>query len=193
VKTSPEALGKDVLSGDLVTSDAQVQAWGEIKGAGSLADFARLKITPDEAKALSATDALNLTTAEAAALKAAKGPEAVTASLQKMLLARYQAYKASGLAGIPAYDRGGGKTTDHGADLRRATEASAGLKKYAPAFHGMLLGYPKVTVPKAQESFFWVKSMIEGFGGSMKRSIGSGIMAKKMKEIFAAGRTKVAS
>jgi hypothetical protein len=255
VKTSPEALGKELLSGDLVTSDAQVQAWGEIKGAGSPADFARLKLTPDEARALSATDALNLTAAEAAALKAAKGPEAVTTALQKMLLARYQAYKTSGLAGIPAYDRGGGKTTDHGADLRKATEASVGLKKYLPAFHAMLLGYPKATAPKMRESFFWVKSIIEGkatyilthlvgasdgaafaltrreyyastnyngeqtvagflpvpsgsvvvvsshaftdqvagFGGSMKRSIGSGIMAKKMKEIFAAGRTRVAS
>src|SRR5262245_52421522 len=41
VKTSPAALGKQVMSGNLVTADAQVQSWGEIKGAGSPADFAK--------------------------------------------------------------------------------------------------------------------------------------------------------
>src|SRR5262245_11396214 len=56
-KTSPEALAKQVLSGDLVSSDAQVQAHGEIKGAGNLADFAGLKITADEARALGSAKA----------------------------------------------------------------------------------------------------------------------------------------
>ncbi len=172
-----------------------------------------------------------------------------------MLLARHQAYRASGLAGIAPYDRGGGRTTDHAADLRKASEATPGLKKYLPAFQAVLLGYPKATVPQMRESFFWVKSIIEGkatyilthlmgapdgaayvvarrqyyastnyngeqsvagflpvpdatvvvfashaftdqvsgFGGSMKRSIGSGIMARKMREIFEAGRKKVGS
>ena len=55
VKTSPDALGKQVMSGNLVTADAQVQSWGELKGAGSLADFARLKITSEEARATMAS------------------------------------------------------------------------------------------------------------------------------------------
>src|SRR3954471_16138655 len=54
VKTSPEVLGQRVMSGDLVTADSQVQSWGEIKGAGSLGDFARLTLTSDEARVLSA-------------------------------------------------------------------------------------------------------------------------------------------
>jgi hypothetical protein len=258
VKTSPAALGKRVMSGDLVTADAQVRSWGEIKGAGSLADFAKLQITSEEARALSAAkagEALNLSTGEIAALAGARGaPDAVLDQLRKMLLARYQAYRASGLAGIAPYDRGG-RTTDHAADLRKASEATAELKKYLPAFQAALLGYPKATVPRMQESFFWVKSIIDnkptyilthlmaapdgtayalvrrqyyvsasyngeqsvagflpstgetvvvlashaftdqvaGFGGSMKRSLGSSIMAKKMREIFDAGRKKVSS
>jgi hypothetical protein len=32
---------------------------------------------------------------------------------------------------------------------------------------------------------------VTGFGGSMKRSIGSGVMARKMREIYEAGRKKV--
>ena len=259
VKTSPEALGKRVMSGDLVTADAQVQTWGELKAAGSLADFARLKITSDEARALSVAkggDALNLSGGEATALTAARGaPDAILEALRTMLLVRYQAYRMSGLAGIAPYDRGSGRTTDHAADLRRASEASAELKKYLPAFHAVLLGYPKSTVVQMRESFFWAKSIIEGkatyilthlmaapdgaayafarrqyyastgyngeqsvagflpasdgtvvawtshaftdqvagFGGSMKRSIGSSVMARKMREIFEAGRKKVGS
>src|SRR4029453_16670614 len=53
VKSSPAVLGDRVMSGDLVTADAQVQAWAELKGVGSLADFSRLEITSDEARALS--------------------------------------------------------------------------------------------------------------------------------------------
>jgi hypothetical protein len=259
VKTSPEALGKRVMSGDLVTADAQVQTWGELKAAGSLADFARLRITSDEARALSVAkgrDALNLSGGEAAALTAARSePDAILDALRTMLLARYQAYRTSGLAGIAPYDRGGGRSTDHAVDLRKASEASAGLKKYLPAFQAALLGYPKTTTPQMRESFFWVKSIIDGkatyilthlmatpdgaayafvrrqyyastsyngeqsvagflpvsdgtvvvwtshaftdqvagFGGSMKRSIGSSVMARKMREIFEAGRKKVGS
>jgi len=50
--------------------------------------------------------------------------------------------------------RGGGRTTDHAADLRRASEASAGLKKYLPASQAVLLGYPKATAAQMRESFF---------------------------------------
>jgi hypothetical protein len=258
-KTAPETLGKHVMTGSLVTADAQVQTWGELKGAGSVADFARLNITNDEAQALSAAkagDDLNLSTGEVAAFTGAGGaPQATVQTLRKTLLARYQAYRTSGLAGIAPYDRGGGRSTDHAADLRKASEAAAGLKKYVPAFHAVLLGYPKATAPHMRESFFWVKSIIEGkatyilthlmatpdggayalarrqyyasanyngeqsvagflpaadgtvvvfashaftdqvtgYGGSMKRSMGSGIMARKMREIFDAGRKKVTS
>ena len=34
---------------------------------------------------------------------------------------------------------------------------------------------------------------VAGFGGSMKRSIGSSVMARKMREIFESGRKKVGS
>jgi hypothetical protein len=255
VQSPPESLGKQVMSGDLVTADGQVENWGEI--TGSLGDFARLKLTADEAKALAAAkpgDALNLSAPEIAVLAGARsGPDAVAQELRKLLFARHQAYKRAGLAGIAPYDRGGGRTTDHAADLRKATVASAGLKKYVPAFQAALLGYPKTAAPQMRESFFWMKSIIEGkttyilthvmgapdgtayalarrqyyastayngeqstagflpvtggtvavvashaftdavtgWGGSMKRSIGSSIMARKMREIFEAGRKKV--
>jgi hypothetical protein len=169
-----------------------------------------------------------------------------------MLLARYQAYRASGLAGIAPYDRGDGRTADPAGDLRKASQATPLLQKDLPAFQKVLLDYPKATLPGMQESFFWLKSLIHdemtyvlahvlvaadgaarvvarreyyvstgynteqsvagffpvqggtvgissihafteqvtGVGGSMKRSIGSKVMAGKMKEIYEAGRSK---
>jgi len=256
VKTSPESLAAQVVAGDLITADAQVKAHGEIKGAGSLADFAGLTLTADEANALAgakAGGALNLSAGEISAFAGAP-PAAAEQQLRTMLLARYQAYRASGLAGIAPYDRGSGRTTDHAADLRKASEATPGLKKYLPAFQALLLGYPKAAVAQMRESFVWTRSVIEGrptyilthvtavaeggarvigrrqyyastgyngeqsvagflpvqggavvvvtshaftdqvagFGGSMKRTIGSKVMESKMREIYEAGRTSAA-
>jgi len=257
VKTSPEALSKQIVGGALVTADAQVKAYGELSSPGSLADFAKLTITGDEAKALAsaqAGSALNLSTSEIAAFKALAGgtTQAIQEQLRRMLLARYQAYRASGLAGIAPYDRGG-SATDSASDLRKAAESTKGLQTYLPAFQKVLLNYPQVLAPGMQQSFFWLKSLIEGktthvlthvlvvadgaaraavrreyyasagynaeqsvagflpvqggtvvistshaftdqvtgFGGSMKRSIGSKVMASKMKEIYEAGREKI--
>jgi hypothetical protein len=257
VKTSPEVLAKQIVAGELITADAQVKAFGELKGAGSLEDFGKLTLTSDEAKALAnakAGDALNLSSSEIAAFKAlAGGPGApVQEQLRRMLLARYQAYHASGLAGIAPYDRGSGRTSDPAADLRKASQATQKLQKYMPAFQKVLLDYPKATLPGMEEKFYWLKSLIHdemtyvlahvlvaadgavrvvarreyyvstghnaeqtvagflpvqggtvavtaihaftdqvtGVGGSMKRSIGSKVMAGKMKEIYESARDR---
>ena len=55
VKTSPAALAKQIVAGELVTADTQVQTYGRFSAAGSLADLAGLKITDDEAKQIEAT------------------------------------------------------------------------------------------------------------------------------------------
>jgi hypothetical protein len=167
VKTSPDALSKQILAGDLITVDSQVQAYGKLSPKGGLADLAGLRIAAASAQTLSsaqAGEALNLGTREIAAFKALSGgaPAAVQAQLQKMLLARYQAYLASGLTAIVPYDRGGGRTTDPGVELRKASQAARGLEKYMPAFKAVLLGYPKATVPGMEEDFRWVHYDIRG-------------------------------
>jgi hypothetical protein len=257
VKTPPETLAKQIVAGELVTADEQVKAYGEISGEGSLADFAKLTLTGDEAKALAgakAGDKLNLSASEIAAFRAIPGGagQAVQEQLRRMLLARYQAYRASGLAGIAGYDRGGGRTSDPASDLRKASQATKGLQKYLPAFQKVLLDYPKASLPGLQERFYWTKSLIQGdttyvlnhvlvaadgaarvvarrqyyastgynaeqsvagflpvqggtvaittshafsdqvtgMGGSVKRGIGSKIMAGKMKDIYEAARER---
>lgn len=258
VKTSPDTLSKQTMAGSLVTADAQVQAYTFFKNPGSLADLAGLRITSDEAKTLAgakAGSALNLSVAEIAAFNAVPGgsQQGVQQQLQQMLLRRYQAYRASGLAGIAPYARGGGSDFDLASDLRKATQAAQRLEKHLPKFHAALLDYPKGVSPEMQENFFWLRSIIHGkptyvlqhtlavadgaaravaqrqyyastgyngeqavagflpvqggtlvvysshaftdqvtgFGGSMKRSIGSRVMADQLKKMFEASRTRV--
>jgi hypothetical protein len=167
VKTSPDALSKQVTAGDLVSADSQVQAHGEFRGVGTLADMAALRITSEAAQILAKAqsgEALNLGTGEIAAFKALQGgtPQAIQQQLQRTLLARYQAYRESGLAGIAPYDRGGGKQTDVASDLGKAGQAATGLQKYLPAFHAVLLGFPKATLPEMRQNFFWVQYNIQG-------------------------------
>ena len=258
VKTSPDALSKQIMAGNLVTADSQVQSFGALKSPGSLEDLAGLQISADEAKALSSAQAggaLNLAKSEMAAFNAVPGgaQQAIRQQLRQMLLARYQAYRASGLAGILPYARGGGSDSDLASDLRKASQAAKGLEKYLPKFQAVLLGYPQATVPGMQENFLWIKYNIQGkptyvlqhvlaaadgaaravvqrqyyastgyngeqavagflpvqggtivvysshaftdqvagFGGSMKRGIGSRVMAGQLKKMFESGRTKI--
>ena len=79
-----------------------------------------------------------------------------------MLLARFQAYSTSGLAGITPYDRGGGNTTDVAEELRKASTAATVLQKYMPAFPQVLTGYPQATAPGMRQSFRWLSYDIDG-------------------------------
>jgi hypothetical protein len=257
VRTSPETLRKHVVDGSIIANDAQVQAYGKLTAPGSLADFSGLHITDEEARALTAAapgDAMNASLPELASLRALRGrpTEAVQEQLHRILLARYQSYRASGLAGIPPYDRGSGGG-DIASDLAKASQSAMAVKTHMPALYAFLSDYPKATPPGLQETFVWVKSVIRdkptyvlahifsasdgearavarrefyvstgynaeqsvagflpvaggtivvclshaftdqvaGTGGSMKRSIGSRVMAGQMKEIFDKGRKQI--
>jgi hypothetical protein len=167
VKTSPDELGKQILAGTLVTTDPQVQSFGPLGSPPSLADFAGLKLTADEAKQIAnagSGDRMNLSASEQEAFKIEKGgtPEAIEDRLRRLLLSRYEAYRASGLAGIAPYDRGGGVTTAVASDLRKASEAATELNAHLPGFEAVLLGYPQATFPGMEQKFAWVKSNVRG-------------------------------
>src|SRR5262249_59397902 len=114
------------------------------------------------AKNSKAGGVLNLSTREAAAFKnVPDGAAPMQEQLRKMLLARYQAYEASGLAGIASYDRGGGRTGDSAADLRKASEATKGLQRNLPVFQQVPADYPKPTAPEREEQLFGRKPVIQ--------------------------------
>jgi len=151
-------------------TDKTATAHGEFRGAGSLADLQALRLAPSgdqEARRFAdakAGDDLNLSSAEIAAFRALpeKTTVAVEAQLRALLLARFQAYRASGLAGIAPYDRGGGKNTNPADVLTQATKASPVLAKEAPEVVAALLNYPQSQPPKATEKFFWVNFTVDG-------------------------------
>jgi len=166
VKATPDALAKEVVLGELLRDDPQVQAHGEITGAGAAANFAGVKVDAKSAARFAGAEpgeGLNLSTAEIAAFGALHGndPATVQPQLRSMLLARYQAYQASGLGGIAPYDRGG-SSSDPAADLRKATGAAARLKKYLPAFQQVLLDYPQATLPGMVQRNLWLNYDIDG-------------------------------
>jgi hypothetical protein len=112
-------------------------------------------------------DTLNLSEPEIAAFQALKaagktGEAQVEAEIRRQLLARYEAYRAKGLAGIAPYARGKNKQTEPAADLRRATESAVGLKKYVPAFYDLLLNYPQGSGAGLEQSFFCIRYGMSG-------------------------------
>ena len=166
VKTSPDDLARKIVAGDLIAADEQVKESGVISPNGTLADFAKLDISNQAAQTLigaKAGEALNLSASEISGFSILRGgtTHSVQQQLHRMLLARYQAYRASGLGGIAPYDRGG-STTDLAADLRKAGQSTRHLANYAPALHAVLLDYPTATVPGMRENFYWLKYNIQG-------------------------------
>ena len=166
VKTSPDNLARKIVAGDLIAADDQVKESGVISPAGTMADFGKLDISNQAAQALTGAkpgEALNLSASEISAFAILRGDttHSVQQQLHRMLLARYQAYRASGLGGISAYDRGG-STTDLASDLRQAGQSTRHLANYTPGVHAVLLNYPTATVPGMRENFFWLKYTIQG-------------------------------
>lgn len=109
---------------------------------------------------------LNLSSDEIAAFQALKDtddPAAVEAVLRDMLRARYNSYRAGGLAGARPYARDENRHVSPGEELRKTEENMTGLHELYPAFHNAWLRYPRELPDDiAGEDFFWVKLDIEG-------------------------------
>lgn len=142
-------------------TDSQARAFGALSGDGTVAELQNLRLGDAEARRFAAarpgTD-LNLSAAEIAALQALPDHHtaAVEAAVRDLLLERYRAYRARGLAGIAPYDRGGGKQSDPAAALRGATTASPVLAREAPEVVQALLEYPGGQPAGARDVFLWV-------------------------------------
>lgn len=171
VPVTPSELVKSSEGRLLDKVDPNMIAFGVVSDPATLADFAKLTLAPDaKSRAKDYLDAkpggdVNLSTEEIAAFqKLGKDAttEAVEAQVRKALLARVEAYRAQGLAGIAPYALGGGKSRSPAHELRLATEAAKVLERYAPAAYHHLLSYPKDKPPGAREILRW--SHFKGHG-----------------------------
>jgi hypothetical protein len=168
VKTSPQELSRQVLTGELSKADDQITARGDIGSAGGISDFSGVKLEPGaeivarEFAAASPGTELNLSTREIETFRKAGSAEvrAVEDQLRKVLLARYQAYRAKGLAGIEPYDRGGAARSDLAADLRKVSAAPL-LRQFFPSLQKALVSYPAGQPADLTEKYFWVNNRID--------------------------------
>lgn len=164
VPVSPSELVKNAKRDLLDRVDANTSAFAVISAPGSVADFTKLVLQPDaQARAQAYANAgpggdLNLSSSELAAFRAlgsAAAPAAVEPLVRSALLARVQAYRAQGLAGIAPYARADGKTRSPAEELRTATTASKKLAQYVPAAYQLLLSYPNAKPTGTEEIFRW--------------------------------------
>jgi hypothetical protein len=165
VKEKPSEFAHEMVGGLLEKVDPNVEAHGSLSGAGTLDQFAGLKLgdLADKYGNAKAGSDLNLSAAEIKALQALKGKPAAALEqeVHKQLLARYQAYHAKGLAGIAPYARGKGERSG-AADLRSATKAASAVKGAAPAYYDTLLNYPKKPASGFDEVYNWQRYKAHG-------------------------------
>lgn len=170
VKVPPAVLSKQLRAGALQAVDPNTLATGTLSGASAVGAFARLKLEPGAESRLKRYRSarpgtnLNLSSAEIAALNGL-GPSApasaVEAQLRSALLARYQAYRTRGLAGIASYDRGDGNVRAPRVELTEVMK-SLPLQKYAPAAWAAMLNYPAARVARSEQVFRWEQFKANG-------------------------------
>ena len=176
IQNPPEDIVEQFRTGTSYKEDKMATAYGELAADATVAAFADAHLTPSTDKATklyldaSPGKALNLDGDEIAAFQAiAKSASSsdgstgqVEEQIRKMLLARHEAYRSKGLAGISPYVRDGGKKFEPGDDLVRGVKGDTPvLEKQAPAFYGVLLKYPDAKPEGFRETFFWINFNID--------------------------------
>ena len=175
-RRSPERIIEYVREAPIYKAIPMITAYGEIKGKGTLADFAGVKLEPngveEAGRYLKAApgEELNLETKEIASFRALNAEGQKTAAQQKKvealvrstLLTRYRAYRAAGLSGIAPYDRGDGEAFHPGEELRTRLEKFEFLPEKSPSFYKVLLEYPAVRPSGLEEKFYWLNFEVFG-------------------------------
>jgi hypothetical protein len=165
---APHELVERGEGGLLDEVDDQTIAFSILPENPSLESFAGLSLRVDDLEDFARAKAgktQNLSTDEIEALgQLGKNPPAdqIESVVRAALLARVQAYKAEGLAGIAPYQRSKGKTRSAAEELRLATLASQPLKEIAPLAYGLLLEYPASIPAGTEEVYRW--SYLEAHG-----------------------------
>jgi len=163
VKVPPDELVEEFYRQADYGADPAVTAFGRIEADAGAEAFQGVRLQPGGRQVAESyldpqPDEFNLSSEEAAAFRGLVGADptqAVEEQLRKVLLARYEGYRARGLSGIPPYDRDG-KSYQPSDDIRRAVKAQKLMVKYAPSFERTLLEYPKYKADGLREQFLWV-------------------------------------
>jgi len=173
VDSSPSEFAGQLDHAMAIRDDPDTIAFGEIHGEGSAGDFQALQLDEKTSRRwlhAEAGEDFNLSSEEIAALRALRGrlgdsasvAGSVTEAVRKILLGRYRAYRASGLAGIAPYQRGSGDSRDAGGELRRASQAAVARGVFSPVLARVLIDYPKAPAAGLKEDFYWLHFRAHG-------------------------------
>ena len=179
VKTKAENLSGLFHEAALFMNVKVITAYGEIRNEATRDDFAAVKLEPNgekEARRYLETepgDDLNLDAKEMAAFRALNSAskdgavpiQKVEALIREGLLARYQAYRTKGLAGVAPYARKRGPHRLASDELSLATTQSKLVAKYLPSVYDVLVKYPATTLNQGEEleeQFLWINSEVLG-------------------------------
>lgn len=138
------------------------------------ADFADVGFTAEEYEHADALlnakvgKKFNLSKAEVAELRrigaSARGRdarlEAASEAMRKILLDRYRAYRATGLAGVAPYQRSSRKAISVGDELTLTTETFEPFAEYFPAYYRVMRNYP-AGAECCEHIFRWLKVRIK--------------------------------
>ena len=179
-KATPENLAQWYREASVLKDIPVITAHGRISGEGTLADLAAVKLEPNAEKEarrylkVEPDDKLNLDANEMARFQALQSAGKhgevpvmeVEALIREGLLARYQAYRKKGLAGIAPYERRHGDQRRPGDELLLSTKQLTRALKYLPAFYNFLLDYPnglpQEEAKNLEEFFHWLN--VDVFG-----------------------------
>lgn len=134
-------------------------------GDGSLDDFSGIILSNEKVmeklyrSAAKGSD-LNLAKDEIAMFKKCTSHEEVEHCLRQILLDRFRAYKANGLAGIKPYARGM-KEFSTAEELKSQIQADSTPPTRSELFNKYVMEYPNNPPAGVEESFFWVNSIID--------------------------------
>lgn len=165
-RQAPAALAHTVRAEKrVITADPSVLAYGDFTGDGAAADLGALRLTPAQLGAFAHAapgTAVNLSGAEIETLRAAAGdPPAVYDAVRALLLARFRAYRARGLAGITPYARSG-SVTSASEDLAAVNRLARAARVLPTPLYDLLDHYPDDRPRGLPESFYWVQMRANG-------------------------------
>jgi hypothetical protein len=165
-KQPPAALARTVREEKRVLrADPNLIAVGDFTGEGTAADLEGLRLTPAQRKTFGHAapgEDVNLSRDEIATLHVAGGDaQAIEDAIRAMLLSRYRAYRARGLAGIAPYARAGGATSASD-DLAAFNRGARATRTFATKVYDLLDRYPDDIPPGFAENHYWTQFRAHG-------------------------------
>ena len=168
ISSTPAKVVELLRNKGMISVDTEIISQSLISPQTTLDAFKKLNFKlsdKDEADLLVAKpgDTFNLSTQEFKTLQTIKSERAdsISEAYKNILFERWQAYRKEGLKGIATYDRGAGRFSDPGKELRAAILSNKVLPDHFPELYQAWLNYPATMPANAEERFLLINRQVE--------------------------------